>query len=269
MAAEKFELKFRYAHKMLPVAVLEIASEAQRKLNSSWSREIGDDFDADSFHEITVSLREGHYYVVDGQHRIDALRRIGWQDQKIPCRVYEGLTIRQEAALFLSLNDRKAIRAFDEFRIAITAGEAIPVDIDRIVRAQGLTLSDQKRDGSISAVGALRQVYEGAGMAQQSPGSLSLALKLLRASWGSIGAAFDGPLILGAGMMFIRFGDAIDFANAAAKFAKHPGGPSGLLGRAKSLREMKRRQLGHCVAAVMVDAYNHGKRGHKLEDWWA
>lgn len=270
MVAElKFELKFKYQHRFLPVSVLEINPAAQRKLQPNWSRKIAEDFNADFFHEITVSLRDGRYYVVDGQHRVDALRRMGWSDQRIPCKVYEGLTVLQEAGLFLSLNDRKAIRAFDEFRIAITAGEAVPLDIERIVIAQGLVLSEQKRDASVSAVNALRQVYEGAGLAQRSPASLAKALKLLRSSWGTSSAAFDGSLILGAGLLFIRYGDAIDTANMTMKLAKFSGGPSGLLGLAKLVREMKRRPVGHCVAAVMVDAYNQGKRGNKLEDWWA
>jgi len=254
----------------LPISCLEMDPATQRALNKSWVKSHVTDFDPDLFGEIVVSVRGGRHLIVDGQHRVELLRAMGWEgDQKVPCLVYEELTLAEEAALFRGLADRKALRAFDDFRIAIVAGEDVECDIDRIVRAQGLSLSDAKKDGAISAVGALRRVYSGGGIAQGSPVALAKTLKALKAAWGTDATAFEGPLILGAGLVLLRYNGKVDEGALAAKLSKAKGGPSSMVGRAKGLMESKHRPLGHCVAAGIVDAYNSGRRAGKLEDWWS
>lgn len=263
-------IKARGKHTYLPLSCLEMDPATQRTLNKGWVKAHVADFDPDLFGEIVVSLRGGHHLTVDGQHRVEILRAMGWSgDQKVPSLLYEGLTLSEEAALFLGLGDRKGIRTFDKFRIAIVAGESVACDIDRIVRAQGFSLGDQKKDGSIAAVDALRRVYNGGGITQASPLVLAKTLKLLKASWGMDASAFEGPMILGAGLMLLRYTVRVDESALAAKLAKAKGGPSGLIGRAKNVMETKRRSLGQCVAAAIVDAYNAGRRSGKLDDWWS
>jgi hypothetical protein len=256
-------------HVYLAVSCLEMDPAVQRKLRMAWVKEHVADFDPELFGEVVVSLRGGRHLIVDGQHRVEILRQLGWADQKIPCLLYEGLTLAEEAKLFRGLGDRKGLRAFDDFRIAIVEGDPVACDIDRIVRAQGLTLSDQKKDGAVSAVDALRRVYCGATLKQSSPVALGKALRLLKSAWGSSGSAFEGPMIIGAGLFFLRYNGSADESALVAKLAKVPGGPAGMIGRAKALTETKRRRVGECVAAGIVDAYNSGRRSGKLEDWWA
>jgi hypothetical protein len=243
----------------LPVSCMEMDPQTQRKLNRAWVKARVSDFDPELFGSIVISLRMGRYLIVDGQHRVELLRLMGWGDQKVPCLLYEGLTLAEEAALFIGLAERRNARTFDRFRISIVAGDKAACDIDRIVRAQGLCLSDQKKDGAIAAVGALGRVYEGAGLAQSSPATLGRTLKLLKAAWGTDANAYEGPVILGAGLVLLRYSTQVDDVALAGKLAKHKGGPSGLVGSAKGLMEIKRRPLGHCLAACIVDAYNAGR----------
>ena len=57
---------------------------------------------------ITVSFRDGKFYVVDGQHRISAMRRMnGGNGVMVNCKVYSGLTYEQEAALCYRLDKAK------------------------------------------------------------------------------------------------------------------------------------------------------------------
>lgn len=257
---------------LLDVSTLEVDPPTQRTLQPTHVADIAENFDPDQLGEIVVSLRDGHYYVVDGQHRVEAIRKMGWGDQKVPVKLYDSLTQAEEAVLYLRLQKRRQPKAIDNFRISIVGLNEIDCDIERIVKSCGLTVSNQKKDGSIAAVSALRRVYSGAGLAQQSPTALAKALRVLKAAWGGSAASFDRGLILGAGMLVIRYNGSVDLDALTAKLAKVGGGPSGLLGRAKSVMEMKRRPEGHCVASVMVDTYNSGKGSKsttKLEDWWA
>ena len=50
---------------------------------------------------IVVSFRDGNFNVVDGQHRIAAMRKMaGGGDVIVPCIIYTGLTYEQEAELY-------------------------------------------------------------------------------------------------------------------------------------------------------------------------
>lgn len=57
---------------------------------------------------IIVSFRDGKFYVVDGQHRISAMRKMnGGNGVMVSCKVYNGLTYEQEAALCYKLDKAK------------------------------------------------------------------------------------------------------------------------------------------------------------------
>jgi len=188
----------------------------------------------------------------------------------VPCELFEGLTQSQEAELFLARNDRVAVRPYDKFKVAVTAGEDAPADIERIVRQQGLCVSAQLRDGAIMAVQALRHVYDGAGIAdaKEGPSALGRTLKVILKAWGRQASGFQGAILEGLGMVQLRYDGKLDQESLAERLAPFPGGAPGLLGKAKAMREVRGRPVHHCVAAIVVDIYNRGKRAQKLEDWW-
>lgn len=57
---------------------------------------------------IVVSFRDGNFNVVDGQHRIAAMRKMaGGGDVTVPCIIYTGLTYEQEAELYYMLDQTR------------------------------------------------------------------------------------------------------------------------------------------------------------------
>ena len=57
---------------------------------------------------LVVSYRDGRYNLVDGQHRVCAMRKKnGGKDVTALCRVYHGLTYEQEAELYYKLDQAK------------------------------------------------------------------------------------------------------------------------------------------------------------------
>lgn len=57
---------------------------------------------------LTVSFRDGRFNVVDGQHRIAAMRKMNGGSEVIAaCKVYSGLTYQQEADLCYKLDKAK------------------------------------------------------------------------------------------------------------------------------------------------------------------
>jgi len=252
------------------VSELNIDLAAQRKLSMPWVKAHIDDFDVDQLGYIVVNRRaDGKWYVLDGQHRVELMRAVGWGDQLIHAELFDGLTQQEEAELFNARNDRRAVRKFDHFRISVTAGDKRATDITSIVASVGLTITDQQMDGGVTAVDKLEKIYEGGGIASSHEGRSALArtLTTIKKAWGTSPAGFNGALLHGLGLVQLRYNGAIDQKALATKLGPIKGGAPGLLGNARALREMSGRPVHHCVASIIVDIYNKGRRTEKLDDW--
>ena len=94
--------EFTYKVMDLNTAQLEIPRETyQRELSPDRVRRIVKAFDERIANEPKVSYRGGHYYVFDGQHTIAARKlRNDNQDLKVRCKVYFGMSDKDEALLF-------------------------------------------------------------------------------------------------------------------------------------------------------------------------
>lgn len=255
---------------MVSVSDLCIDPEAQRQLSRTWVKAHIEEFDVDQLGYIVVNVRsDGGMFTIDGQHRVELMRAVGWGDQKIHAEVFTGLSKAEEAELFNARNDRRAVRKFDRFRIAVTAGEQIETDITRIVQKRGLAISDHAGDGSIAAVDSLMKIYNGAGLRSQAEGAPALdrTLSALTACFGNNSAAFNARIIEGMGMVQLRYNGAIDQKALVTKLASFKGGAPGLLGIARALADMNGRPVHHSVAATIVDQYNKGRRVGQLDAW--
>lgn len=109
--------KQRASHlRWVPIAEMKVSPKAQREFRKPHAEKFAADFDLEALGFPVVNIRDGHYWIVDGQHRVEALKMMGWADQQIQCECYEGMTEAEEADLFLRRDDRRAITSFDKFR---------------------------------------------------------------------------------------------------------------------------------------------------------
>jgi len=240
---------------------MKVSPRAQRDLVQARVDRISSAFDLEQVGTPTVNLRDGAWYIIDGQHRVEALRQIGWGDQQIQCWAYEGLSEQDEAEKFLKLNDVLAVHAFARFRVAVRAGRDDEVAIDRIVQAAGLRISQDKGDGAISAVGTLLRVYH-----RSDEATLARTLEVIREAYGDPG--LEAAVIDGVGLLCQRYNGDLDLESAVSRLARAHGGVNALLGRAENLRKQTGNRRGHCVAAAAVEIINAGRGGKKLPSWW-
>jgi hypothetical protein len=201
------------------------------------------------------------FWLVDGQHRREALVAAGWGDQQVQCQVFENLDREQEAELFLGLNDRKAIPALQSFRIAVFAGREREVAIERIVRAQGCAVTADKIDGAIGAVGTLIRIFERSGGKV-----LSRTIEIIREAYGAPG--LEAHVLDGIGLLCARYNGDLEDQVAIAKLRNVQGGVGGLMGRAYVMRERMKKSLAECVAASAAEVINAGRGGKKLPAWF-
>lgn len=245
-----------------------VPADAQREFKQRWSDKILAEFDLDRFGLPVVSERRGTYYILDGQHRVDAMRRWlgdGWEDQRIECRVFHDLTEREEADFFDRLNDVLPVTTYERFRIRVNAGREAETRIKKVVEAQGLNISKGRaKSGAVCAVGTLRKVYVRAG-----EDVLGRSLRIIRDAFGDAG--FESPVIDGVAHLCQRYDGVLDEREAILRLGKVHGGVKGLLNMAAKLNENFGGTRSHAVAGACVDVINQKrKRGQqRLPSWWS
>lgn len=247
--------------KWVPIELMRVSPLAQRELNPARVNKILMEFDLEQLGTPTVNERSGFLYVIDGQHRVEALRAMGWGDQQIQCWTYTGLTEVDEADMFLKLNDVLAVNAFQKFKVGIQAGRETQCEISRIVTGAGLKVAQTKTAGSISATGTLIRVYR-----QTGGNNLAHTLCVVRDTYGDIG--LTSAVIDGIALLLHRYGDQIDDAQLITRLSSVNGGLNALLNTAARNRQRYGAQKRHCVAAAAVELLNGGRGGKKLPSWW-
>jgi hypothetical protein len=250
----------------VPIGLMRVAPQCQRVLTASWVKHLAENFDPEQLGLLVVNKRDGFFYLIDGQHRKEALAEIGYGDQQVECEIYEGLTEAEEAEMFLRRNDQLTVTALAKFKVGITAGRPTEVAINTIVTALGLKVGNHKTIGCISAVGTLTRVYH-----RDGPDMLCRALTILRDAYGQQG--FEKRLIDGIAMLCHRYNGDLDDKTAITKLATVIGGVNGLLGKADILERTTQASAAQCVAAAAVDIYNRkprpkGPGGKSLPNWW-
>lgn len=248
----------------VPIDKMRVSPLAQRDLKQARVDYIAANMDLEQLGNPTVSDRDGHFYIIDGQHRVEAYKvwtGEDWADQHLHCWVYTGLTEQDEAEKFLKLNDILVVGAMDRFTKGVQAGREVETDIDRIVRAQGLRVSADQIDGAVRAVGTLRRVYD-----RDGAEVLARTLGLIRDAYGTPG--LGASVIDGIGLLCGRYNGQFDDAKAIKQLSTVRGGVNGLLNAAENLRRQTGSPKGHCVAAAAVDIINRGRGGRRLPSWW-
>lgn len=256
----------------LEISSLQYDERVQRPVNKGRVAKIAAAFDPDALGVIQVSERaDGSRFVIDGWHRVMALKHIGWDNgQKVECKVRRGLTLAEEAQLFVELNNTAKPRYIDAFLVRVEAGDPDAVAVHQIIRAAGLAVDRSARDGHVCAVQALERIYRGDGRVSKSRNSAAVrdTLKVCTRSWGQASASLNGAILEGIGRVLLRYGSAVSIDDLVRKLGPFPGGAPGLLGAARATRDIRGGALANAVAGVVVDTHNKGRRSGKLPDWW-
>jgi len=207
---------------------------------------------------ITVSFRDGKYWIVDGQHRYLAALELGLEDTKVLCHVHRDLTVEQEAKLFASLNDQRAPTAYDRFKAGLVYGDRIAIGVDKATRRHGFFVSSSSARGKISCVAKLMELE------RRDPELLDATLQVVSSAWGNERAAVEAPILAGVAKVLDRYNGSVDLTDLAIKLKKNSD-PGSLLGHAKGIKAMSGKPAPETIALSVVDIYNKGKRSKALK----
>lgn len=249
----------RASHLMwLEIGQLRPHPRAQREYRPHRAEQLAADFNLEGMGFIVVSKHGSDYFIIDGQHRVAALKIVGFADtDAVQCEVYDGLSDEADAELFLERNTYLNVAALDKFRTAVVAGRADETAVAACVRAQGLTIGGS---GGIKAVASLMDAYRRTGA-----DGLGKTLRILRDSYGERG--FESAVIGGASLAVQRYNGKLDEDQAVKGLSTAVGGLNGLLNTAAKTRETLGQSKAQCIAATMVSFYNRAG-GKRLPGWW-
>ena len=255
----------RNAHlRWLRVGDLHPSPVAQReKLNQTKVNRIAAHLDMEKLGYPTINVIGDQFRIIDGWHRIEALKAAGFKDLQLQVQTYVGLTEEEEADMFLILNDTLAVDAFSKFRAGVNANRPVESDINRIVLSNGLSITHNTTDGGIHSPATLVRIYNRSGGEV-----LGRTLRIIRDAYGTSG--LEATVIDGVALVVTRYADGLKDDRAVEKLGSIHGGVRGLIGKANSIKANLGQPKNQCMADAVVRTINGGRANgrSKLTPWW-
>lgn len=244
----------------IEVSQTAVSDQAQREFNQGAANKISSEWDRNMVGTVVASLRDGKYYLVDGQHRVHVLRDREGEKAKVSAWVYTSLTVKQEALMYLKYNNRTEGTAMDKHHIAVAGGKPLNVAVEKLIRNAGYNTSLAKGQNNIGCIDALLRVYERGGHY-----TLERTLFIIGEGLGSAG--FVTGIVRGVGLVVARYSDHLDETILIDKLDKLRRGPKTLLQAGKDMADQHGKSLEQGIATVLVDMVNAGRGGKKLTPW--
>jgi hypothetical protein len=241
---------------------LTVDPRVQRPLVPARVDKIASDFDWLAFGVPTVSQRENDTCIVlDGSHRVEALRALGLQTRTFDVTVYRGLTLVQEAKMFSLLNDAKKPSPLEIFNVRVTMKDPLFVKCDQLIRRAGYVPENGKKN-SFKAVSTLLRAYS------RDPLSADRAVIVATAAWGIQRSSVDSRLIAGLAELFFRYGDAISLDSLVERLRRgEQTDADSIVGRARTNAKVRSISMTDAVADIIVGIYNYRRQRQVLPSW--
>ena len=209
---------------------------------------------------LVVSFRDGRYYVIDGQHRLAALRKMNdGRDVFVECLVYDDLTYEQEADLYYELSKADRPLSSAEATKALIESQSDPevTEINRMIESAGFRwLMENQRAGE-HEIGATRTVISVYRLLGRE--AFARMLSLLELTWHGAPQSLTAMMLSGMALFLKTYEMELD----DKAFAQHMEmvEPSAILRRASTDFSTNKNAL-RC-AKVIWDKYNSGRHGKK------
>lgn len=221
-------------------------------------------FNADALGIITVSQRADRgYYIVDGQHRVETVRRVNDGGGTVTCHVYTGLTLEEEAALFLALNERTNVLPLDKHKVRVTEGDPQALRVEEAVHKYGWKISPVPNNGNVNAIQKLYALDTLSQKIEAEPDLISLVFLIITRAWGNDRHGAQSVIMEGLGRLLAEHGDRINIPTLIEKLKNYRGGPQALHAAAAAYANLTKGKVSMSVAHLVTEWYNKGKGERK------
>jgi len=161
----------------LPVGLLSVDETYQRKIDSRRSQvaieQIVQHFKWSCFGTALVTQKDDGWLIIDGQHRVEAARRLGIKT--VPCIVVHQATVAEQAQIFVSTNQvRVQVNPYTLFHARLAAREPLALEVQHLCDDSRLSIpkypiqKDRMAPGQTLALITLERIVKGASTAARS-----------------------------------------------------------------------------------------------------
>lgn len=236
----------------------DLSEDRIRKRRKDWSlRKVG---------TIEVNRRaDGSLWLIDGQHRREVAIEKGIAE--LPAVVHDGLSVEDEADLYLGKADAFPQQALAQFAARLRRGDRDALGIKRAVEGAGLHIAKDystahSSDGSIVAVSRLERIYKQGGGA-----ALHTVLRFAHEVWGNDFRAYQQATLEALYQFYAAYSPSWDKERVVEKLRE--AGVEGVHARAYAIRSTGDwPQTVDSMVVAMWRIYHEPKlRGHKLDPW--
>ena len=207
---------------------------------------------------LVVSHRDGRYNLVDGQHRVCAMRKKNnGKDAMALCRVYRGMTYEQEAELYYKLDKAKGhLRLSHATKALMESGsDAEVTEINRLLEEAGFIWAldkPTKKPFEIEATRAVINAYRLLGGA-----AFSRMLDLMAKAWRGTPISLNSSIISGMALFLKTYETELDDNVFIKRMSAVE--PEEIIRRGKMDFSTNKAALRY--ARIIWDKYNGQQRG--------
>lgn len=245
--------------------------EYQRPLKEHLVKRIMREFNPYEFLVLLVSQRmDGNYYLIDGQNRIEALRRMGWLDQNVDCLVFRGISLEQEAHIFwYTTKNRLAIRPAERFRAQLVSREADAIWINATVESYGFTLNltsgGVRAVSALDCIGAIERVIATYGRVV-----LMETLEVMRDSWRNGSQKIQGNAMIGLSRFIRRYQNNERYDRRRLVHILQQHVVADIESGGRRLKDARKKMpLPDAYGQTILDLYNNRlSESKRLPDWY-
>lgn len=265
---EQFGALFNQGHvskmsSVVKVSDLTIDYTYQRQPIMKKVNKIAKSFDPDILGVIICSMREdGSIAVIDGSHRVHALRMKNMNDSTLNALVYFSLTIQEEAKIFAMLNqEHTKPNTAEIFKAGIVSGDEETIAINKILNSLGLIIGVGPGDNKLRAISTVKRVYRNAG-----DKVLYDTLHTIKSAYGDSSSTMRDVLISAVAIIYNRYGSKVEVSRMITTLQKF-GNPNTLIANAKSMGMNTSSVTSSALPFVIVNGYNQRLTKNRLEDF--
>lgn len=251
--------EYKKVIRRIPVKDIGSDMRYQRQVSARVKR-IASEYDENKLGVIVVSQREdGTYWVIDGQHRVQATLQKKGENATLLALVYYGMTPKDEAVMFATQHDNvKAPTKGEFFKAQMFAGNEDVIRFKDATEAEGLEcdFSDgHKRDGALICYAAAFNIFMSRGEVRYRK-----VLSVLVDAWGGDGDSVTANFVKGMDIFLNVYENDVSTKKLVDSLKK--------VSPAQIERESKMIQEGGAkrYARQFLRVYNKRRGTRKLED---
>jgi hypothetical protein len=163
-------------------------------------------FDLFQVNPVKISRRDGHCFVINGQHTIEVIALLA-NSREVPvwCMIYDGLSYKREADIFANQQKyEKRLAPYEIFNGRVEAGNDEQIVIQSVVESYKLRIYKSSAPNTLTCVSCLERIYENYGT-----DVLKRTLGLVVATWQGEQQSLSANIISGVAKCVDTYGDEI------------------------------------------------------------